>query len=127
MRRREFIAGLGSVATWPLAARAQQTGKVSRIGYLGTSAPSLEGHVLDAFRQKLRDLGHIEGENIAIEYRWAEGQDVRLPELAAELVRVKSDVIVTTGSPGTVAAKLATSRIPIIFSGLDDSVNVGPV
>ena len=126
MLRREFIAGLtGAVAAWPLAARAQQTRKISRIGYLGTSSPSLEAHVLDAFRQKLRELGHVEGENTAIEYRWAEGQDDRLPELAAELVRLKPDVIVTRGTPGTLAAKQATSTIPIIFASVGDPVNAG--
>ena len=73
MKRREFITLLGGTCAWPLIARAQQTGKVRRVAFLGTSSPSLEGHLVDAFRQKLRDLGHVEGENIAIEYRWAEG------------------------------------------------------
>ena len=73
MRRRTFITLLGGTCAWPLIARAQQTGKVRRVAFLGTSSPSLEGHLVDAFRQKLRDLGHVEGENIAIEYRWAEG------------------------------------------------------
>ena len=72
--RREFIVALGGAAAWPLAARAQQTGKMSRIGFLGISSPSLERHLVDAFRQKLRELGQVEGENIAIEYRWAEGR-----------------------------------------------------
>jgi len=78
MKRREFITLLGAATAWPLAARAQQTGKMSRIGYLGSSLPSLEPHYVEAFREKLRDLGHVDGENIAIEYRWAEGQDDRL-------------------------------------------------
>ncbi len=128
MQRREFITLLGgTAATWPLSVRAQQIGKVSRIGYLGTSSPSLEGHVLDAFKQKLRELGHVEGENIAIEYRWAEGQDDRLPELAAELVRLKPVVIVTTGTLGTLAAKQATSTIPIVFASSGNPVNAGLV
>ena len=128
MKRREFIALLGSAAVvWPFTARAQQTSKVSLIGYLGTSSPSLEGHVLDAFRQKLRELGHVEGKNIAIEYRWAEGRDDRFPELAAELVRKKPDVIVTTGTPGTLAAKQATSTIPIVFTSIGDPVSAGLV
>lgn len=128
MKRREFITLIGSAAVvWPFTARAQQTRNVSRIGYLGTSSPSLEMHVLDAFRQKLRELGHVEGENVAIEYRWAEGQDERLPELAAELVRLKPDVIVTRGTPGTLAAKQATSTIPIIFASVGDPVNAGLV
>src|SRR6266511_3506694 len=106
MKRREFITLLGgAAAAWPLAAHAQQAGKGSRIGYLGTSSPSLERLLVDAFRQKLRELGHIEGENINIEYRWAEGRDDRLPNLAVDLVRLKPDVIVTTGTPGTLAAK----------------------
>lgn len=128
MLRREFLGVMGgAAATWPFAASAQQAGKVSRIGYLGISSPSLEGHVLDAFRQKLRELGHVEGENIAMEYRWAEGQDDRLPELAAELVRVKPDVIVTTGTPGTLAAKQATDTIPIVFASSGNPVNAGLV
>jgi ABC-type uncharacterized transport system substrate-binding protein len=128
MRRREFITLLGSAAVvWPFTARAQQTGKVSLIGYLGTSSPSLEEHVLDAFRQKLGELGHVEGKNIAIEYLWAEGRDDRLPELAAELVRMNPDVIVTTGTPGTLAAKQATSTIPIVFTSIGDPVGAGLV
>ena len=128
MQRREFITLLGSAAVmWPFTAPAQQSRKVSRVGYLGTSSSSLEAHVLDAFRQKLRELGHVEGENVAIEYRWAEGQDDRLPELAVELVRLKPDVIVTRGTPGTLAAKQATNTIPIIFAGIGDPVNAGLV
>jgi hypothetical protein len=84
MKRREFISLLGgAAAAWPLAARAQR-GKKSRIGYLGVSSSSLEPHYVEAFRQKLRELGHVDGESIAIEYRWAEGQDDRLPSLAIE-------------------------------------------
>src|SRR5690242_17302691 len=110
MQRREFMTLVGGVAVMsPFAARAQHNGVLSLIGYLGTSSPSLESHVLDAFRQKLRELGQVEGENIAIEYRWAEGRDDRLPELAAELVRMKPDVIVTSGTPGTLAARQASS------------------
>jgi putative tryptophan/tyrosine transport system substrate-binding protein len=126
--RREFIALLGgAAAAWPLAARAQQTGKVRRIGYLGTSSPSLERHLVDAFRQKLGDLGHVEGENVSIEYRWAEGQDDRLPSLAAEIVRLKPDVIVTSGTPGTLAAKQASSTIPIVFASSGNPVQGGLV
>src|SRR5271166_5889063 len=126
IRRREFIVTLGgATAAWPLAVLAQQTGKVSRIGFLGISSPSLERHLVDAFRQKLRELGHVEGENIAIEYRWAEGQDDRLPSLAAELIRLKPDVIVTTGTPGTLAAKQATSTIPIVFASSGSPVEAG--
>jgi putative ABC transport system substrate-binding protein len=124
VNRREFMMLLGGAAVmWPFAARAQQTSKVSLIGYLGTSSPSLEGHVLEAFQQKLRELGHIEGKNVAIEYRWAEGRDDRLPELATELVRMKPDIIVTTGTPGTLAAKHATNTIPIVFASVGDPVS----
>ncbi len=127
MLRREFITLLGGAGfVWPFAARAQQT-RPSLIGYLGTSSPSLEVHVLDAFRQTLRELGHVEGKTIAIAYRWAEGRDDRLPELAAELVRAKPDVIVTTGTPGTLAAKQATSTIPIVFTSIGDPVGAGLV
>jgi putative tryptophan/tyrosine transport system substrate-binding protein len=127
MRRREFTMLLGIAAAWPMAAQAQQTGKVSRIGYLGTSSPSLERPLVDAFRQKLRDLGRVEGENIAIEYRWAQGRDDQLPSLALELVRLKPDVIVTTGTPGTLAAKQATSTIPIVFASSGNPVLGGLV
>jgi len=127
VRRREFITLLGGAAVWPLAARAQQMGKVPRIGYLGSSSPSLEPHFVEAFRQKLRELGHIEGENIAIEYRWAEGQDGRLPDLAAELVRLQPNVIVTTGTPGALAAMQATKTIPIVMASSGDPVGAGLV
>ena len=127
LQRREFITLLGGAAVWPLAARAQQMGKVPRIGYLGSSSPSLEPHFVEAFRQKLRELGHIEGENIAIEYRWAEGQDGRLPELAAELVGLQPNVIVTAGTPGALAAMQATKTIPIVMASSGDPVGAGLV
>jgi len=111
----------------PLAADAQQAGKVPRIGYLGVSSPSTEPHYVEAFRQKLRDLGYIEGQTVAIEYRWAEGQDDRLPGLAAELVSLKADVIVMTGTPGTLAAKQATKAIPIVMASSGDPVRLGLV
>jgi putative tryptophan/tyrosine transport system substrate-binding protein len=125
--RREFISLLGGATAWPLAARAQQPGKVLRVGFLGTSSPSLERHLVNAFLQKLRELGYVEGETIAIEYRWAEGQDDRLPNLASDLVRVKPDVIVTTGTPGTLAAKRATATIPIVFASSGNPINTGLV
>jgi putative tryptophan/tyrosine transport system substrate-binding protein len=129
MRRRQFITLLGGAAAvaWPRAVTAQQTGKMSRIGYLGSSSPSLEPHYVEAFRQKLRDLGHVEGENIVIEYRWAEGQDDRLPNLATELVRLEPDIIVTTGTPGALAAMQATKTIPIIMASAGDPVGAGLV
>ena len=128
MQRRNFIRLLGGAAVaWPLAARAQQVGKTPQIGYLGVSSPSLEPHYVEAFRQKLRELGHVEGKNIAIEYRWAVGQDDRLPNLASELVRLKPDVIVTTGTPGAVAAMQATKTIPIVMASSADPVGSGLV
>src|SRR5712692_3305252 len=102
MDRRVFMSALaGGFLAAPLAADAQQAARIPRIGFLGTSSPSLEPHLVEAFRQGLRELGYIEGQNITIDYRWAEGQDDRLPGQAAELVRLKPDVIVTTGTPGT--------------------------
>jgi ABC-type uncharacterized transport system substrate-binding protein len=111
VRRRDFI-GLLSAATWAVSARPQ-TGKTSRVG---PSSPSQEAHVVDAVRKKLRELGHVEGNSFVIEFRWAEGRDSRLPALAAELVRLEPDVIVTTGTPGSLATKRATSTIPIVFA-----------
>jgi putative tryptophan/tyrosine transport system substrate-binding protein len=127
MKRRAFITLLGGAAAWARAARAQQTAKGPLIGYLGTSSPSLERDVVNAFRQRLRELGHVVGENIAIEYRWSDGRDDRLPSLAAELVRLKPDVIVTSGTPGTLAAKQATNTIPIIFASSGNPVQGGLV
>jgi putative ABC transport system substrate-binding protein len=128
MRRREFIALIGGTAVaWPLDTRGQQTGKASKVGYLGSSSAVLESHYVDAFRQKLRALGHVDGENITIEYRWAEGQDDRLPNLAAELVRLRPDIIVTTGTPGALAVMQATQTIPIVMASSADPVSAGLV
>jgi len=121
--RRTFLAGTGAaLLAAPLAAEAQ----MSRIGFLfyGAAGPSPE---LDAFRQGLRDLGYIEGQNITIEYRFANGRVGRLPELAAELARLNLDVIVTPGTPASMAAKKATSTVPIIFAGVADAVGAGLV
>jgi putative tryptophan/tyrosine transport system substrate-binding protein len=128
MRRREFLRlVIGAAVAWPLAVRAQQPGKIPQIGYLGVSSPSMEPHYVEAFQQKLRDLGHVNGENIVIEYRWAEGQDDRLPNLATELVRLNPVVIVTTGTPGAIAAMQATKTIPIIMASSADPVGAGLV
>ena len=110
----------------PLTTGAQAAGKVPRVGFLfyGSSGPSRE---LDAFRQGLRELGYVEGQNITVEYRFASGQIERLPELAAELVRLKPDVIVTPGTPASLAAKQATRTIPIVFAGVADAVGAGLV
>jgi putative ABC transport system substrate-binding protein len=111
----------------PLAALAQQPARVPRIGYLGNSAPALEAELVGAFRQGLRDLGYTEGQNIRIEFRWAEGRFERLPELAAELVRLKVDVLLTAGTPGPLAAKQATQTIPIVMASVGDAVASGLV
>ena len=124
MRRREFITLLGGAATWPLAARAQQPEKMPRIGLLLHLSPGPSTEI-DAFRQGLRELGYIEGRNITIDYRFASGQVERLPELAAELVHLKPDVIVTPTTPASVAAKQATTTIPIVFAAVADAVGAG--
>jgi len=126
--RRAFVGVLaGGFFVAPLTAGAQQAGRLPRIGYLGASSPTLEPEILEAFRQGLRDLGYVEGQSIAIEYRWAEGHEDRLPELATELVGLKVDVIVTTGTPGTLAAKRATQTIPIVMTATGDPLRSGLV
>ena len=115
MRRREFITLLGGAATWPLAARAQYPTKLPTVGFLGTTTLSAMGEWVAAFVQRLRELGWIEGRNIAIEYRWAEARSERYGEIAAELVQSKVDVIVTT-APAFPAVQRATSVIPIVFA-----------
>jgi len=126
--RREFAVAMASrLLAAPLIAGAQQAGRLPRLGYLGASSPTLEPEILEAFRQGLRDLGYVEGQSIAIEYRWAEGHEDRLPELATELVGLKVDVIVTTGTPGTLAAKRATQTIPIVMTATGDPLRSGLV
>jgi putative ABC transport system substrate-binding protein len=98
MRRREFIALLGGVAAWPLAARAQQLGKSPTIGFLGATTPTIWSPFVGAFLQRLRELGWIDGRDIGIEYRWAEGRDDRYAAFAAEFVQRRVDVIVTAGT-----------------------------
>jgi len=116
VRRREFITLVGGAAAgWPLAARAQQT-KVARIGFLGLDSASSHSARLAALRAGLRDLGWLEGTNLLIEYRWAEGNYERLRGLADELVQLKVDVLVTHATPGALAAKSATSTIPIVLT-----------
>jgi len=113
-----------SLTLAPLATKAQQAAKTPRVGYLSpTSAPAFE----DAFRQRLRELGYVEGRNIAIEYRWAEGKYERLPELAAELVRLRVEVILAVSNAAVHAAKSATRTIPIVFTLVTDPVASGYV
>src|SRR5262245_40024007 len=110
-----------------LSAGAQQTGKVYRIGFLGTGAASSQEIRVEALRAGLRELGYIEGKNIVIEYRWAEGKYDRLPVLAAELVSLKVDVLVTAGTPAISAAKQTATTIPIVMAGSGDAVASGLV
>jgi putative tryptophan/tyrosine transport system substrate-binding protein len=127
VRRRELIVTLGNaVAAWPLAARAQQAGKLPTIGFLGAS-PSIESQRVAAFVQRLRELAWIDAHNLTIEYRWAEGRNERYTEAAAEFVRLKVDVIVTVATPATLAAKQATAVNPIVFAAASDPVGTGLV
>src|SRR6516162_3335689 len=128
MRRRQFIALLsGAAATWPLAAHAQQAGRLPTIGFLGPSTPSASAPWVAALVQRLRELGWVEGRTIVIEYRWAEGRTERFTEIAAEFVRLRVDVIVTHSAGPVIAAKQATSIIPIVFAAVGDPVGTGLV
>src|SRR5438094_3098814 len=111
----------------PLAVGAQQAEKVHRIGYLGNASALAEAKRVESLREGLRDFGYVEGKNIVIEFRWAERRNERLPELAAELVRLNVDVLVTAGTPGALAAKQATTTIPIVMVGIGDAVASGVV
>jgi putative ABC transport system substrate-binding protein len=128
LKRRDFITLLGgATAAQPLAAFAQQPAKKPTIGYLGGTTAVIESQRVAALLQQLRELGWIEGRNLAIEYRWGEGRDDRTAEIAAEFVRLKVDVIITVGTPAALAAKQATSVIPIVFTTVADPVGTGLV
>ena len=128
MRKKFFGLALGALLfalSFPV--EAQQTGKIARVGFLDGSTASGMAGLLDAFRQELNKLGWIDGKNIAIEYRFGEQKNERLPELAAELVRLKVDLIVVTGGPPALAAKKATTTIPIVMASINDPVGAGLV
>jgi putative ABC transport system substrate-binding protein len=127
VKRRDFITLLGGAAAWPLAARAQYGGKLATIGLLGSGTAAAQSQWTAAFVQRLRELGWTEGRNLVIEYRWAEGHTERLAEMANEFVRLKVDVIVTHNTPPPLAAKHATSEIPIVFATAGDPVRSGIV
>jgi putative ABC transport system substrate-binding protein len=128
MQRRNFITLFGGMAVaWPLVLYAQPLGRMARIGFLGSASASGSAKSVEAFRIGLRDLGYVEGRNIAIEFRWAEGKYDRLSELVAELIRLNVDVIVTHGTPGTRTAKKATSTIPIVMAISGDAIATGLV
>ncbi len=123
MQRRQFIALLGGATAastaWPLAAGAQTPSKIPRVGYIVGTSSAASGHTVGAFRQGLRELGYVEGQTIALEVRWAEGRNERIPELVAELVGLKMDVLVVASSQAALAAKKATGTIPIVMVGAD--------
>ena len=126
MRRRAFISLLGGAAiAWPLAARAAARGKLPTIGVLGSGTLAAQSQWTAAFVQRLRELGWTDGRNVTIDYRWAEGRIPRFAEIAEELVRLKVDVIVTHNTPPILAAKQATSVIPIVFATAGDPVGTG--
>jgi putative tryptophan/tyrosine transport system substrate-binding protein len=126
MRRRAFITLLGGATAWPLAAHAQEA-KVARIGFLGNSTAALEANLIGPFRDGLRALGYEEGRNVVIEYRWAEGNYARFPALVAELLASNVDVLVTAGTPASLAIKKETTTVPVVMIAVGDPVGTGLV
>src|SRR6516164_4821393 len=127
MRRRDFIKVVGgSAVTWPLAARAQQS-IMPVIGYLGLGSAQSDAFRVEGFRQGLKEVGYIEGQNLTIEYRWAEDHHDRLPAMTADLVRQQVAVIVATSATASLAAKAATTTLPIVFETAADPVKLGLV
>ena len=128
MRRREFITLLGgAAATWPLAARAQQTGRLPTIGFLGAATAPIWAPWTAAFEKRLHELGWTKDRTVAIEYRWAEGRSIRVAEIATEFVRFNVDAIVTAGTEPALAAKQVTSVVPIVFALAVEPVAAGLV
>jgi putative ABC transport system substrate-binding protein len=128
VNRRTFLCGLTLGAFGlPLAAQAQQAGRLHRVGFLGNSTAALEANLVGPFREGLRDLGYVEGQNIVIEYRWAEGKYERFPALISELVAEKVEVIVTAGTPASLAVKKTTTSIPLVMVAVGDPVGSGLV
>src|SRR6266516_3438389 len=127
MKRREFITLLGgTAATWPLAAQAQ-TGTIHRIGFLGSATAAGSAKAVESLRTGLREFGYVEGTNVGIEFRWAEGIYDRLPHLVAELIATNVDVLITHGTPGTRVAKQATTTLPIVMAISGDAIATGLV
>jgi putative tryptophan/tyrosine transport system substrate-binding protein len=125
MKRREFITLIGGAAVWPLVARAQHAGKVHRIGFLGSATAAGSAKPLESLRTGLREFGYVEGANIGIEFRWAEGSYDRLPRLATELIASDVDVLIVHGTPAALVAKRATTTIPIVMAIIGDAVANG--
>src|SRR5690349_20981446 len=128
MERRIFLGMIGSgLLAAPLTAEAQPAGRVYRIGFLGNSTAALEANLVGPFREGLRERGYVEGRDLTIEYRWAEGAYERFPALIAELIALKSDIIVTAGTPAALAAQRTTTRIPVVMAAVGDPIGTGLV